>query len=111
MTVLLKKQTRQHNGKQQWSVKWMKTAAVMAAIASSQLIPSVNAVDLAQVPIGGMVPHLLQQNDNSTSSFVSTASIIASTADSQATLQAAKQNSVNATEEVLSAFSAAPDCP
>lgn len=106
MTVLLKKQTRQHIGKQQWSVKWMKTAAVMAAIASSQLIPNVNAGDLAQVPIGGMVPHLLQQNDNSTSSFVSTASIIASTADSQATLQAAKQNSVNATEEVLSAFSA-----
>lgn len=107
MTVLLKKQTRQHVRKQQWSAKWMKTAAVMAAIASSQLIPSVNAGDSAQIPIGGMVPHLLQQNDNSTSSsFVSTASIIASTADSQATLQASKQNSVNATEEVLSAFSA-----
>lgn len=95
--------SRQRASRQKWSSKWMKTAAVMAAIASSQLVPSVSATD-PSVPIGGMVPHLLEHG-NTTSSFVSSASMIATTADSQATLQASKQQKTNASEAVLSAFS------
>ncbi|PWN34959.1 uncharacterized protein FA14DRAFT_164106 [Meira miltonrushii] len=52
-----------------------------------------------------MVPHLLEHNGNATS-FVSSASMIATAADSQATLQAQKQQKLNASEAVLSAFSA-----
>lgn len=106
MTIILKKQRSQRIVKPQWSSKWMKTAAVMAAIASSQLISNVVASE-PSIPVGGMVPHYLE-GMNATSSIPSpAASMLATAAGSQATLQASSDGKkVNASEVVLSAFSA-----